>query len=120
MLMEFSILFYEDESGRAPVQEFLDELKHQQPNLYALVLAGLVKLRDRQNHREPLSRHVEGSLFELRVGRKNIARVIYFFRQGRRIVLLHGFVKKTQKLPRREIELALRRLADHVRRYPNE
>ena len=118
--MEFSILFYEDESGRAPVQEFLDELKHQQPNLQALALAGLVKLRDRQNHREPLSRHVEGSLFELRVGRKDIARVIYVFRRGRRIVLLHGFVKKTQKLPRREIETALRRLDDHLRRYPDE
>ena len=118
--MEFSILFYEEESGRAPIQEFLDGLKHQQPNLHALVLAGLAKLQDRQNHREPLSRHVEGSLFELRVGRKDIARVIYFFRQGRRIVLLHGFVKKTQKLPRREIEIALRRLEDYVRRYSNE
>jgi phage-related protein len=63
---------------------------------------------------------VEGDLFELRVGRKNIARVLYFFRSGRRIILLHGFVKKTQHLPLMDKELALRRMADYRGRYPDE
>jgi phage-related protein len=61
-----------------------------------------------------------GDLFELRVGGKDIARVLYFFRRGRRIVLLHGFVKKSQALPGRDKELALQRLTDFVRRNPND
>jgi phage-related protein len=61
--------------------------------------------------RPPLVRHVDGKLWELREeSQTNIFRVLYFFYTGRRIILLHGFVKKTQRLPRNEIETALRRL----------
>lgn len=60
--------------------------------------------------REPLVRHVEGELWELREeSRMDIYRIAYFFFTGRRIVFLHGFQKKTQKLPRRELETARRR-----------
>jgi phage-related protein len=65
--------------------------------------------------REPLVRHLEGQLWELRLeSRTNIYRVVYFFYTGRRIVLLHGFQKKTQKTPRREIDMAERRLAQFL------
>ena len=57
--------------------------------------------------REPLARHLEGNLWELREeSMTNIYRVIYFFFSGRRIVFLHGFQKKTQKLPRQELDVA--------------
>ena len=118
--MEFTIEFYEDENGKAPVREFLEEVKAANVALHALLLAGLAKLRQRSYHRPPLSKHVEGPLYELRVGRRDTARIIYFFRKGRRIVLLHGFVKKTRRLPRREIETALRRMRDYLRRHPDE
>ncbi len=118
--MEFSIDFYVSESGQSPVRDWLEHLKQQDPNLHALVLAGLNKLKDRRYHAPPLSGHVEGDLFELRVGRKDIARVLYFFRIGRRVILLHGFVKKSQQLPPKEKELAWRRLVDYKRRYGNE
>ncbi|MBT9170948.1 MAG: hypothetical protein DDT18_01305 [Actinobacteria bacterium] len=59
---------------------------------------------------EPLVRHLEGELWELREeSRTNIYRIIYFFFTGRRIVFLHGFQKKTQKTPRQEFEVARRR-----------
>jgi hypothetical protein len=54
--MEFAVEFYVSESGRVPVREFLDELKGSDPNDHAAVVRGMVKLRDRQNHREPLSK----------------------------------------------------------------
>ncbi len=54
--MDFSVEFFTSASGRSPVQEFLDELKHSDPGDHAAVLRGLAKLRDRQYHREPLSR----------------------------------------------------------------
>ena len=118
--MEFSIEFYEAESGQVPVRDWLEDLGQHDPNLHALVMAGINKLKDRRYHAPPLSDHVEGDLFELRVGRKDIARVLYFFRIGRRIILLHGFVKKSQQMPVREKQLAVRRMADYRRRFANE
>lgn len=60
--------------------------------------------------REPDAKHLEGDLWELRLkGRSGIARSLYVTVTGRRVVVLRTFVKKTQKTPRREIELALSR-----------
>jgi phage-related protein len=60
--------------------------------------------------REPHVKHLQGPLWEMRLkGRSGIARVIYLTASGRRIVIVRAFRKKTQKTPRREIELALTR-----------
>ena len=56
--MEFTVEFYVNASGRSPVQEFLDELKQSDPDDFAVVLAGLAKLRNRQYHREPLTKAI--------------------------------------------------------------
>jgi phage-related protein len=45
-------------------------------------------------------------------GRDGIGRAIYTAAAGRRLVVLHAFVKKTQKTPRRAIDLALKRLKE--------
>ena len=59
---------------------------------------------------EPYIKHIEGSIWEMRLrGRHGIARALYVTATGRRIVILRVFTKKTQKTPRREIELARRR-----------
>ena len=59
---------------------------------------------------EPYLKHLEGKLWEMRMkGRDGIARSIYITATGRRVVVLRSFVKKTQKTPWREIELALDR-----------
>jgi phage-related protein len=59
---------------------------------------------------EPHVKHLEGKLWELRLtGRDGIARALYVTAIGRRIVVVRAFIKKTQKTPRNEIELALRR-----------
>ena len=53
---------------------------------------------------------LEGKLWELRLsGRAGIARALYVTAIGQRIVVLRAFVKKTQKTPRSEIEIALHR-----------
>ena len=60
--------------------------------------------------REPHVRHLEGSLWEMRLkGKDGISRAIYVTARGRRVVVVRVFVKKTQKTPRREIDLALER-----------
>ena len=64
----------------------------------------------------PHVRHLEGKLWEMRLtGRDGIARAVYVARTGQRLTVLHVFIKKTQKTPRKALETArnrLRRLTD--------
>ena len=61
----------------------------------------------------PHVRHLTGPLWEMRLSdRDGIARALYVAAQGRRVVVVRAFVKKTQRTPRREIELALRRAGE--------
>jgi phage-related protein len=55
-------------------------------------------------------RHIEGSIWEIRLkGKAGIARALYVRAKGQRVVVVRVFVKKTEKTPRREIDLALQR-----------
>jgi phage-related protein len=65
--------------------------------------------------REPYVKHLEGPVWEMRMkGRDGIARAAYVTATGRRVVVVHVFPKKTQKTPRREIDIALRRAKEVV------
>ena len=60
---------------------------------------------------EPHAKHLEGKLWELRVSAsEGIVRGLYVTMEGRRVVVLHVFEKKTQKTPRRAIDLAIERM----------
>ena len=60
--------------------------------------------------REPYIKHLEGKLWEMRLkGRDGISRALYITVRKKRVVVVRVFVKKTQKTPRREIQLALAR-----------
>lgn len=64
--------------------------------------------------REPYSKSLEDGIFEIRAKHgSDITRVLYFFVVGRKVILTNGFVKKTQKTPKREIERAKRYRADY-------
>lgn len=67
---------------------------------------------------EPYTRHIRGKIRELRV-KDNLGhvRILYFTFTGKRFILLHGFLKKTDKAPEREIELAEKRMKDFIERY---
>ncbi len=60
--------------------------------------------------REPYVKQLQGPVWEMRMkGKDGIARAAYVTATGRRVVVVHVFPKKSQKTPRREIEIALRR-----------
>lgn len=54
-------------------------------------------------------KHIEDGIYEIRIkSGSDIYRLFSFFDEGKLVILLHGFTKKTQKLPRKEIEKAIR------------
>ena len=58
----------------------------------------------------PHSKKVKNNLFELRIRGQQEVRIFYTLRQ-QQAILLHGFIKKSQKIPKREIDLALQKMA---------
>jgi phage-related protein len=87
-------------------------------SLPATLQARYIGLTDRMcavgaNLGEPHTKAMGDGLFELRLmGAEGIARVMYCTLSGRRIVMLHGFIKKTQKTPHAELEIAMRRMKE--------
>ena len=112
---EYEIELYEKVDGTCPVAEFFESLE---PKMWAKVARNIDLLALHNiTLREPLVKPVEDGIFELRtqVG-NNVTRVFYFFFTGKKIVLTNGFTKKTQKTPRKYIELALAYKTDYVQR----
>lgn len=111
----FEIIFYETKKGERPVKDFLDGLDRKQ----RVKMLGLMSvLKEKGNLlREPYSKCLRDGIFELRckVG-SNTTRVMYFFYYDKKIIMTNGFVKKTQKTPQSEMELALKRKQDYIER----
>ena len=103
--------FYRSDSGREPVREWLKGLE---PDERKVLGEDIKDVEFSWPIVMPLVGSLGRDLWEVRssLPRGRIARVIFCVeRDG--MVLLHGFVKKTQKTPPREIDLALRRRGGH-------
>lgn len=114
-MSQFEIIFYEKEDGTIPVQDFLDSLD---VKMRAKMLATVEMLKKNGNRlRTPYSKSLDDGIMELRaiVG-TNISRVLYFFVVGQTVILTNGFVKKTQKTPKKEIMLAKKYREDYLER----
>ena len=96
----FVVEFYETRDGQRPAEDFLDELDIKMRSKLVMTLKVLQEQGNRL--REPYSKHLDDGIFEIRgkVG-TDISRVMYFFYYGGRIILTNGFIKKTQKTPKR-------------------
>ena len=61
----------------------------------------------------PYTRAMGDGLFEIRAkGQEGIGRAFFCTLVGRRIIILHGFIKKTEKTPKHELDIALRRMKE--------
>jgi phage-related protein len=111
----WTIEFYETTAGQRPVQTYLDSLAGREA---AAMTDGLQRLREQGLLLGlPYVRPLGQKLWELRVRAGRQHRVLHVATAGRRFLMLHAFTKKTPQTPRREIDLALRRLADHETRH---
>ena len=98
---------YLDSRGNNPVNAFIESIPVAERATLRARIDFLGEIGNRA--RAPLSKSLGNGLFELRV---KAFRIFYCFKPGGVIVLLHGFMKKSQKTPRRELEIALKRMEE--------
>lgn len=112
----WEIEYYKTARSKEVVGDFISSLHKK---LYAKAICDIDILSDLGTTlTEPHVKYIEDGLWELRIQfSKDIPRVFYFYPVKDSIVLLHGFIKKTQKTPRREIETAKQRMVDYLERY---
>ncbi|MCL2054298.1 MAG: type II toxin-antitoxin system RelE/ParE family toxin [Oscillospiraceae bacterium] len=116
---DFKVEFFEREDGVFPANDFIESLDSKMKAKFYI----LVKLLKEYGNtlREPYSKHLEDGIFELRAKQgTDIARVLYFFIIGKKIILTNGFVKKTQKTPRAEINLAKKYKSEYILKKSKE
>lgn len=98
--MDYTISYYSED-----VQEEILSLPDTLAARYIVLTRRMVVLGP--NLGEPHTKAFGEGLFELRLkGAEGIARVFYCTLIGRRIVILHSFIKKSNKTPRRELDIA--------------
>ena len=109
-----AIYFYKDKQGTQPVLDYMRELARHDSKDSRLKLNKIndyIELLSQHGTRagQPYIKHLDAEIWELRPLRNRILFVAWL---DGSFVLLHHFVKKTQKTPRREIEKAKRELQD--------
>ena len=104
--MEYEIRYYSE-----AVQEAILDLPDTLAARYVVLTRRMVALGP--NLGGPHTKAMKNGLFELRLkGAEGIARVFYCTQVGRRIVMLHSFVKKSGRTPVRELNMAMNRLKE--------
>ena len=113
------VVYYRKENGEVPVISYLDTLD---VKMAAKVVWTIQLFQEMgADLRLPYSEYLKDGIYELRAKQgSNISRVMYFFIVGNKAVLTHGFTKKTQKTPSKEIKLAMKYREDYMRRLLEE
>ena len=114
----FDIEFYYDSNGESDVYNFLKKLEkkaesdknariqYRQVSLFIELLS-----KNGTNLPDNITKHIEDEIWELKPGKN---RVLYFFYKDNKYILLHHFVKKTQKTPKKEIIKAKKEMNDYI------
>ncbi len=111
--MNWIVEFYRDNTGKEPAKGFLNSLSESArakvvKSIDLLLTYGVLL-------KEPYTRQIRGKIRELRIkDNQGAIRVLYFTYTGRRFILLHGFIKKTDKTPVQDIEIAEKRMNDFI------
>lgn len=116
----YEIEFYEDENGYSEIVIFIKELQRKSKGSkesrinFNKIVAYMDLLSEMGTCvGEPVTKHLEGAIWELRPLKH---RFLYAYYENRKYIILHHFVKKTKKTPKRELEHAKRKLKDWMER----
>ena len=118
--MEYNIIFYEKDNHETPILDFLETLRikaqksknariqYKQAILYIELLK-----KNGTFLSDSITKHIDENIWELRPGNN---RIFYFYHEQETFVLLHSFVKKSNKTPKREILKAKKERDDYLTR----
>ena len=107
--MKYQVEYVELENNKKPFEEFILSLAvKERAKIFETINYFLELKNNNLPIKESLSKHLAEGIFELRTFlSEKIARTLYFYQRGAKIIITHGFIKKTQKTPRSEIERAI-------------
>ncbi len=118
--MKWKIVVYEKENGEKPVEDFWLSLpaKHKSKAIWEIDLLAEYRTALKEPYAKAISGDEYRGIWERRIKfASDISRVFYFMPIGDMFILLHGFMKKTQETPKREIETAKKYMEDYLRRF---
>jgi len=117
----YEVEFYYDKNDKSEIVEYLDELGERSETSKTdrinrdKILAYIIALKEYGTRiGQPTVKHIDGSMWELR---PLANRIFFFYWKDNKYVLLHHFIKKTQKTPPREIEQARSKMKDYLERH---
>lgn len=115
----WQIIYYQTTSKKSPVFDFIQSLN---PKAKSKIIAAINLLEEYgvQLNFTHTKKLIGTQLWELRVVGSDNIRVFYIAFTGKSFLLLHGFIKKTQKTEKKEIKTALERLKDYKLRLQNK
>jgi phage-related protein len=117
---EFDVKFYETLNGEEPIKDFIEKLKESantnkedrtRVKKILTYIHSLEQYGTRMGY--PHVKHIEGDIWELRPFND---RIFFFYCKNKTFILLHHFLKKTNKTPKREIAQAERNMKDYLER----
>jgi phage-related protein len=113
------VVFYETARGERPAEAWLRDQNVKVQARFARIFDLLEE--HGTSVREPYVTHLRDKLWEVRLEHQRVQyRLLYFSVSRRQFVMLHGFVKKTQRTPARELEVAEQRMRDYLQRRTEE
>ena len=116
----YDLIFYKDKNGKSEIIDFLDELqekaktdKNARINREKILsyMAALAEYGTRIG--KPVVKHIDGNLWELRP-LKN--RIFFFYWKDDIFILVHHYIKKSQKAPQKELDKARKNMKDYIER----
>ena len=117
----YTVKFYRDKNGKSEIVDYLDELKKsgeasKTERVNRDKILAYIGALERYGTRigQPIVKNIDGSLWELR---PLANRIFFFYWKDNQFVLLHHFIKKTQKTPPRETEQARAKMKDFIERH---
>jgi len=120
IIQMFHIEFYQDSHGREPMKEYIEELHakattSKDSRINFTKIMAYIDVLEKYGTRvgEPVTKHLDGEIWELRPLDN---RILYAYWKDNTFILLHHFIKKSNKTPVRDLEQAKRNLKDYLER----
>lgn len=112
------IIFYEDKNGKSKIQNYLERLSKKKDKDSRIKFNKIISYIDLLSNKgieigEPYIKHINNNIWELRPVRD---RILFAYWDNNKFILLSIFMKQTQKIPKSEIEKAIRNLENFKKR----